>query len=216
MIPLIPSLLGADPLKIYQEIEKIIDFGINRIHLDIMDGHFVPNLSFGPHHLRAIKVAFPALSVDVHLMVDSPGLFIPMFADHKVDCLTIHPESTPHILQDLAMIRDRHQVKAGIAINPQTDPSVLNGIGNSIDHVLIMGVNPGFGGQEFILQTLDKIHQVRKWIIATGRPITLTVDGGVNLSNGQTILDAGADALVVGTSFFHDMVGWGEWLKIDQ
>ncbi|NBT85502.1 MAG: ribulose-phosphate 3-epimerase [Alphaproteobacteria bacterium] len=195
-----PSLLAADLLNLQKEIEMLTSAGADWIHLDIMDGHFVPNLSFGPdfvHHIRAVS----SLPIDVHLMIAPTDAFIDQFAIAGASCLTIHPEAGYHTHRSLQKIKD-HGIKAGLALNPGTPIQVAVSLLDMLDLVLIMTVNPGFGGQKFITSPLEKLKELRALIDAKNLPILIEVDGGINDQTAPDVLKAGADVLVVGNYIF--------------
>lgn len=195
-----PSLLAADLLNLQKEIEMVTSAGADWIHLDIMDGHFVPNLTFGPDFVRHIK-AVSSLPIDVHLMITPTDFFIDEFAKAGASCLTIHPEAGYHTHRSLQKIKD-HGIKAGLALNPGTPVQVVTPLLGMLDLILIMTVNPGFGGQKFITSPLEKLKELRALIDAKNLPILLEVDGGVNDQTAFDILKAGADVLVVGNYIF--------------
>jgi ribulose-phosphate 3-epimerase len=199
-IRIAPSLLAADLLNLQKEIEMVTSAGVDWLHLDVMDGHFVPNLSFGPDFVRQIK-AVSSLPIDVHLMITPTDAFIDAFAAAGASCLTIHPEAGYHTHRSLQKIKD-HGIKAGIALNPGTPIEVVTPLLNMLDLILVMTVNPGFGGQNFIAAPLGKLRELRALIDAKNLPILLEVDGGINDHTASDILKAGADVLVVGNYIF--------------
>lgn len=174
--------------------------GADRIHVDVMDNHFVPNLTLGPPIVKAVR-KHSKLPFDVHLMAAPVERLLPEFADAGADSLTVHPEAGPHLHRSLQIIKDLG-LKAGIALNPATPPEIVAPVLGAIDSVLVMSVNPGFGGQGFIASSLEKIATLRRMIAASGRRIDLEVDGGVNLETIGPIVAAGADVLVAGTASF--------------
>ena len=195
-----PSLLAADLLNLQREIEMVTSAGADWIHLDIMDGHFVPNLSFGPDFVRHIK-AISSLPIDVHLMITPTDAFIDAFAIAGASCLTIHPEAGYHTHRSLQKIKD-HGIKAGLALNPGTPVQTIIPLLDMLDLILIMTVNPGFGGQKFISSPLEKLKELRTFIDEKHLPILIEVDGGINDRTAPDILKAGADVLVVGNHIF--------------
>jgi len=195
-----PSILAADFARLGQEVAAVSKAGADYIHVDVMDGHFVPNITIGSGMVKALR-AHSALPFDVHLMISPVDPFVPDFADAGADIITVHPESGPHLHRTLQLIRGLGK-KAGVALNPATPVEVLDNVIGDIDLVLVMTVNPGFGGQAFIESQLDKISAVRQRIDASGRDIDLEVDGGINLETAPRAIAAGADVLVAGTATF--------------
>ena len=195
-----PSVLAADFSKLGDEVQSVSEMGADFIHLDIMDGHFVPNLSFGADIVRGIR-AYSNLPFDVHLMITNPEIYISSYVDAGANLITVHPESTSHIHSVLQQIK-KSGIKAGVALNPGTPIEVLDNIIDIIDLVLVMTVNPGFGGQSFLLSQLAKISKIRSIIDKENYSIDLSVDGGINAKTAALAIDAGANVLVVGTSIF--------------
>ncbi len=195
-----PSILSADFASLGADVAAIAAAGADYIHVDVMDGHFVPNISFGAAVMKSIK-PYTDIPFDVHLMISPVDAYIEDFAKAGADIITIHAEATPHFHRTLQLIKS-FNVKAGISLNPATPISVIENVMDMVDLVLIMSVNPGFGGQKFILNALDKISDVRKMIDAQGRKIDLEVDGGVNEETAKLVVQAGADVLVAGTAAF--------------
>jgi ribulose-phosphate 3-epimerase len=195
-----PSILAADFARLGSEIAAVTKAGADYIHVDVMDGHFVPNITIGPDVVRALR-AHSRLPFDVHLMIAPVDPYVPGFADAGADIITVHPESGPHLHRTVQLIRSLGK-KAGVALNPATPVEAIDHVLGDIDLVLVMTVNPGFGGQAFIESQLAKIAAVRKAIDATGRDIDLEVDGGINNDTAARAVAAGADVLVAGTATF--------------
>jgi ribulose-phosphate 3-epimerase len=203
-IRIAPSLLSADFARLGDEVRAVIAAGADLIHFDVMDNHYVPNLTVGPLVCQAIK-PHATVPIDVHLMVKPVDALIPMFAQAGADIISFHPEASEHVDRTIQLIRSLG-VKAGLALNPATSLHVLDHVIDQLDLVLLMSVNPGFGGQSFIESTLPKLAQARRLVDAatqrTGRPIWLEVDGGVKRENARRIAAAGADTLVAGSAVF--------------
>ena len=195
-----PSILSADGSRLGEEIAAVEAAGADMIHLDVMDGHFVPNLTIGPGLVASIRKT-THLPFDVHLMIENPERYIDAFAEAGSDWITIHVEATAHLHRTVAMIREKG-LKAGISLNPATPLVQIEPILSDIDLLLIMTVNPGFGGQKFIEGSLPRIRQAKEMIRGTAPEVLLEVDGGVTLKNIRSIADAGADILVAGSAIF--------------
>ena len=195
-----PSILSADFAKLGTEIEAVEAAGADWIHVDVMDGHFVPNITIGPAVVKALR-AHAGKPFDVHLMISPVDPYLEAFADAGADGLTVHPESGPHVHRTLQQIRKLGK-KAGVVLNPGTPVDALDNLMDLVDLILIMSVNPGFGGQSFIESQLAKIEAARKRIDATGRDIALEVDGGITPETARRAIAAGATVLVAGTAVF--------------
>jgi ribulose-phosphate 3-epimerase len=202
MIRLAPSILSADFAKIGEAVKLVEEAGADMIHVDIMDGHFVPNLTLGPQAVSALK-KITALPLDVHLMVSDPGFFIPIFRDAGADWISIHVEASFHLHREITLIKEL-KAKAGVALNPATPIHLLNDILKELDYVLIMSVNPGFGGQKFVESSRHKIQQLSHWIKGQKLDIAVEVDGGVGPANAESLIQDGAEILVVGAAIFKD------------
>lgn len=195
-----PSILAADFANLQNETLMLNSSKAAWIHIDIMDGVFVPNISFGFPVLHAIQ-KHTSKFLDVHLMIERPERYLKQFADAGAKMITVHLEACPHIHRTIQEIKDLGCL-AGIALNPGTPVSLLKDVINDIDLVLIMSVNPGFGGQKFIPYSVDKVREANELIQLTGRPIYLEVDGGVSMQNAESLIDAGANVLVAGSFVF--------------
>jgi len=195
-----PSIISADFSRLGEEISAVETGGADWIHIDVMDGHFVPNITIGPGVIGSLRKT-TKLPFDVHLMIENPHRYIEDFAAAGSDIITVHVEATHHLHRSVAMIRDMG-IKAGVSLNPATPLIQVEPLLADLDLLLIMTVNPGFGGQEFISSMLPKIRKAREMINTISPAISLEVDGGVNLENIKTIAEAGADVVVAGTSIF--------------
>jgi len=201
--PLIaPSILSADFARLGEEVDNVLAAGADVVHFDVMDNHYVPNLTIGPMVCEALRKHGVSAPIDVHLMVKPVDRIIPDFVSAGASIITFHPEASEHIDRSLALIKEQG-CQAGLVFNPATPLSHLDYVMDKLDVILLMSVNPGFGGQSFIPATLDKLRQVRQRIDASGYDIRLEVDGGVNINNIAEISAAGADMFVAGSAIFN-------------
>lgn len=195
-----PSMLSCDFANVQRDVEMINRSEADWFHIDIMDGVFVPNISFGLPVLKAMK-KHATKPMDVHLMIVEPDKYVEDFKNAGADILTVHYEACPHLHRSIQLIKS-FDMGAGVALNPHTNPELLRSVIRDLDLVLIMSVNPGFGGQSFIDQAVEKVAELKKMIVATGSKAKIEIDGGVNLETGRRLVDAGADALVAGSFVF--------------
>jgi ribulose-phosphate 3-epimerase len=195
-----PSLLAADFARLGEEARALEAAGADWLHIDVMDGHFVPNITIGPDVMKALK-PHVSLPFDVHLMIAPVDPYLEAFAAAGADIISVHPESGPHLNRTLKRIRELG-AKAGVVFNPSTSPNVIEWMMEDVDLILVMSINPGFGGQSFMPSQLEKIRRLRQMIDATGRDIPLEVDGGVTPITAKQCVEAGATALVAGTAVF--------------
>lgn len=195
-----PSILSADFAALGREIEAVTAAGADWIHVDVMDGHFVPNLTIGPMVVKALR-RYSSRPFDVHLMITPVDPLVPAYAEAGADTISFHPEAGPHVHRTIQLIKSLGK-RAGLVLNPATPVAVVEPVLADLDLVLVMSVNPGFGGQAFIASQLAKIAALRRAIDALGKPIDLEVDGGVNPETARRCIEAGADALVAGTAVF--------------
>lgn len=196
-----PSILSADFAKLGQEVKNITYAGADYIHIDVMDGHFVPNITIGPEVVKSIR-KYSSLPFDVHLMIDNPDLYIKDFADAGADIITIHAEASTHLDRSLDLIR-KYGKKAGVSIVPSSHEDILTYVLDKLDLILVMTVNPGFGGQKFLNSQLNKISSLRKIIDQKNLNIELEVDGGINSDTAKLAINSGADILVSGSYIFN-------------
>ena len=197
-----PSILSADFARLGEEVDEVIAAGADWIHFDVMDNHFVPNLTIGPLVCSALRKHGVTAPIDVHLMIEPVDRIIPDFAAAGASVISFHPEASQHVDRTIELIRE-NGCQAGLVLNPATSVDILQWTLDKIDMVLLMSVNPGFGGQKFIPHVLDKLRTVRTMIDASGRDIRLEVDGGVKIDNVAAVADAGADTFVAGSAIFN-------------
>lgn len=202
MIQIAPSILSADFTRIADAVKIAEDAGADLIHVDVMDGHFVSNLTLGPALVAALKDK-TTLPLDVHLMVENPGLFIPLFQEAGADWISIHIEASVHLHQDISSIKEKGQ-RAGLVLNPATPIHLMNEIIQDLDFVLLMTVNPGWGGQGFIESCHKKIKHLKNWLTGQKLEIPIQVDGGIKLDNLKEIIQDGADIIVMGSGIYKE------------
>lgn len=195
-----PSILSADFSKLGEEIKAVEKAGADWIHIDVMDGHFVPNITYGPIIVEAAKASC-SLDLDVHLMIEKPDLLIPEFIKAGADWISVHAEACTHLNRTINLIKES-RVKAGVALNPATPLSAIEWVLEDLDFILIMSVNPGFGGQKFIANSLDKIRTLKQIIKVRGLSTLIQIDGGVNKNTIKEISEAGVDSFVAGSAIF--------------
>ena len=200
MIKIAPSILSADFSKLGEEITDVENGGADYIHVDVMDGHFVPNITIGPLIVEAIRPV-TKLPLDVHLMIENPDNYIPQFAKAGADIISVHVEACAHLHRTIQLIKE-HGVKAGVVLNPATPIETIKHIIEDVDLILLMTVNPGFGGQSFISSVLPKIANVRELVNKSGKEIEIEVDGGVNPDTAKQCIEAGANVLVAGSAIY--------------
>jgi len=200
LIKIAPSILSADFTRLGEQVQEVEAAGVDRVQIDVMDGRFVPNITFGTQAVSSLR-PLTRLTLETHLMVEPPEDFIESFAAAGADTIIIHQEATPHLHRAIQQIHALGK-KAGVAINPSTPALLLSEVLGSLDLVLVMTVNPGFGGQEFIMETLPKIRQVRRWIEEKELDCEVEVDGGINVETARLVVEAGANVLVAGSSVY--------------
>ena len=199
-VKLAPSILAADLGRLAEEVHQVETLGAEYIHVDVMDGRFVPNITLGPPVVRAVRAATKAV-VDCHLMIVEPERYVAEFASAGADIITVHVEASPHLQRTLHAIRDLGK-RAGVVLNPHTPEDTIRYVMGDVDLILVMSVNPGFGGQSFLPLVLPKVRALREMIDATGRDIDLEIDGGIGPDNARLVTEAGATVLVAGSSIF--------------
>ena len=197
-----PSILSADFARLGEEVDNVLKAGADWVHFDVMDNHYVPNLTIGPLVCSALRKHGVTAPIDVHLMVQPVDRIVPDFAEAGANLISFHPEASSHVHRTIQLIKS-HGCKAGLVLNPATPVDVLDWVLDDLDMVLVMSVNPGFGGQAFIPSALEKLRAVRRKIDATGKPIRLEIDGGVKADNIGEIAAAGADTFVAGSAIFN-------------
>jgi len=210
-IKLAPSILSADFARLGEQVAEATKAGADYIHIDVMDGHFVPNITIGAPVVASLR-SWTHLPLDVHLMIEHPERYISHFADSGADIITVHAEACPHLHRTIQVIKELG-VKAGVALNPASSLSMVDEIMPQVDLILIMSVNPGFGGQAFIPETLEKINRLRRMLDSRKVDAELEVDGGITINNASSIVKAGARVLVVGTSVFNAKEGMSQALQ---
>jgi ribulose-phosphate 3-epimerase len=208
MVKIAPSILSADFSRLGEEIKAAEKAGADLIHVDVMDGHFVPNITIGPPVVESLK-KITDLPLDVHLMIEEPDRYIDVFAKAGSDMITVHAEASVHLNRSINHIKS-YNLKAGVSLNPATPVNVLDFILSEVDLILIMSVNPGFGGQSFITQTLGKLGRLKEEMKRVGCSSFVSVDGGITIDNARDVVKAGADILVMGSAFFNS----GDYAKV--
>ena len=201
MVKIAPSILSADFLRLGEEIKAAEAAGADLVHIDVMDGHFVPNITIGPAIVEAVK-AVTALPLDVHLMIERPDRYLDDFINAGADYIAVHYEASVHLHRTIQQIKEKGKI-AGVSLNPATPLGSLEDILPDIDFVLLMSVNPGFGGQKYIPHSTDKIRMLKNMLGEKGLPALIEVDGGISPENAGVVAAAGADILVMGSAFFH-------------
>lgn len=197
-----PSILSANFAKLGEDVSNVIKAGADSLHFDVMDNHYVPNLSMGPMILKSLRNYGIHIPINVHLMAKPVDRLISVFAESGASCISFHPESTDHVDRSLQLVKD-HGCKVGLVLNPSTTIHCLDYVIHKIDLIILMSVNPGFGGQLFLPVIFKKIFQVRELIEKTNSNISLAIDGGINVENLRLVFEAGANVFIIGSSIFH-------------
>lgn len=200
MAKIAPSILSADFTRLGEQIAAVERGGAAYIHVDVMDGHFVPNITIGPFIVQAVR-RVTSLPIDCHLMIEDPDKYISEFARAGANMISVHPETTYHLHRTLGYIRQAG-CRAGVVLNPATPLAAIEEVVQEVDYVLLMSVNPGFGGQQFIMSSLDKLRRLRALLQSHGSPAQIEIDGGITADNAQAVMDAGAEILVAGSAIF--------------
>ena len=211
-IKISPSILSADFSHLAEQVREAEDAGVDYIHVDVMDGHFVPNITIGPLIVKALR-PITKLPLDVHLMIENPERYIEDFSKAGADIITVHQETCPHLHRTIQQIHDL-DIRAGVSINPSTPVSTLDEIIAEVDLVLVMSVNPGFGGQSYISSCTSKIQKLREMLDRCGSSADLEVDGGVNVNTVSEVIGAGANAFVAGSAVFNDKLSVAENVRL--
>jgi ribulose-phosphate 3-epimerase len=201
MIKLAPSILSADFARLLEDVKKVEEAGCEYLHIDVMDGHFVPNITLGPQVVKSLRKNVNMV-FDAHLMIENPDKYIKDFADAGCDIIVVHQEACPHLHRTIQNIKS-HNVKAGVALNPATPIETIKHIISDVDMILIMTVNPGFGGQTFIENMIDKIKELKNLIDSKNLNVDIQVDGGIKPENVKCVVDAGANVIVAGSAIFN-------------
>lgn len=200
MVRISPSILSADPFDLRSDIQRVLDSGIDILHIDVMDGHFVPNITYGIPLVKALRKHLD-VELDVHLMISDPDKYGPMFVEAGADIVTVHVEATDHLNRTLSSIREAG-AKCGVTLNPHTSLNSLSWVIDQVDMVLIMSVNPGFGGQSFILNSTSRVRELRSMIEGSGLKVPIEIDGGITPISAPEVVEAGADIIVAGSAVF--------------
>ncbi len=210
-VKIFPSILSADFRRLGQQVEEIESAGADGVHLDVMDGRFVPNITIGPFIVEAVRQT-TTLPLDVHLMIVEPERYLGDFAHAGADMISVHQEACPHLHRTIQQIKQLDK-KAGVVLNPSTPLVALEEVLTEVDFILLMSVNPGFGGQKFIESSVEKVHRLRHWLTERGAHAQLEIDGGVDTKTAPRVVTAGATMLVAGSAVFHASSGAGEGVR---